>query len=130
MLNFPFSPSSKYPYYYLCCMCSETDCAMVAVCCGFCLLRSLHFSFFLCVMQRRLWSVRVFQDMMLGVWAIASFRYEGSWCLHLQGLSSPRSLILEDEGTMILRNDGNHTQLHIITFPAVRPGVWQYDKVF
>lgn len=81
-------------------------------------------------MQRRLWSVRVLRDMMLGVWAIASCRCEGSWCLHLQGLSSPRSLILEDEGTVILRNDGNHTQLHIITFPAVRLRVWQYDKLF
>ena len=44
MLNFPFSPSSKYPYYYLCCMCSEADCAIVAAFCGFCLLRCLHFS--------------------------------------------------------------------------------------
>ena len=69
-------------------------------------------------MQRGLWSVQVFRDMMLGVWAIASCRCERSWNLNLQGLSSPRSLILEDEGTVILPDDGNHAQLHIIMFPA------------
>jgi hypothetical protein len=130
MLNFHFSPSSKYPCYYLCCMCSEADCAIVAAFFGFFLLRSLPFSFVFMHHARRLWSVRVFRDMMLDVCAIASCPCEGSCCLHLQGLSSPRSLTLGDEGTMILRNDGNHTQLHIFTFCAVRPRVWQYDKVF
>ena len=27
ILNFPSNPSTKYPPYYLCCMCDEADCA-------------------------------------------------------------------------------------------------------
>ena len=34
ILKFPFNPSSKYPCYYLCCMCDKADCAMVAAFCS------------------------------------------------------------------------------------------------
>ena len=34
IFNFTFNPFSKYPCYYLCCMCGAADCAMVAEFCS------------------------------------------------------------------------------------------------
>ena len=40
-LNFLFHPSSKYPHYYLCCMCNEADCEKVTAFCNFWLLKAI-----------------------------------------------------------------------------------------
>jgi hypothetical protein len=34
----PFLPSSKYPRHYLCSICHETECTIVAAFCTLCLL--------------------------------------------------------------------------------------------
>ena len=104
-------------------MCSEADCVMVAALCGLCLLRSLHFSFVFMYHAKKTLRVRAFWHMMLCVWAIASCRFEGSWCLDRQRLSSPRYIILEDEGTMILRNGGKYT-----TYTASRSPLWVLES--
>jgi len=56
------------------------------------------------------WKTEVFLDVMLCHWVSGSWHLKGSWCLYLEGPSSPTALdccTLEDEGSTILWNGEN-----------------------